>query len=177
MYELKFSLPSAIMGLVSEGVTIVDSLGRILMVNRAVLEMTGYSEEEVLGEPALSFLKKGDRIEILFKLRKVLTGDMEMASFQATLVAKDGREIPVGVSARRVEGENPLIVMVFRDLTEMRRFQTSTLELLKKRIEQYRSKPPIVSEYEEMLAPVRKAPKYTSRRAELSGGEVEELRT
>ena len=167
MYELKFSLPSAIMELVSEGVTIVDSLGRILLVNRAVLEMTNYSEEEVLGEPALSFLKKGERIEILFKLRKVLRGDMEMANFQATLVAKDGTEIPVGVSARRVEGEEPLIVMVFRDLTELRRFQTSTLELLKKRIEQYRSKSPIVSEYEEMLASVRKASKYISRKAEL----------
>ena len=170
MYELKFSLPSAIMELVSEGVAIVDSLGRILMVNRAVLEMTGYSEGEVLGEPALSFLKKGERIEIVFKLRKVLTGDMEVASFQATLVAKDGTEVPVGVSARRVEGEDPLMVMVFRDLTEMRRFQTSTLELLKKRIEQYRSKPPIVSEYEEMLAPVRKASKYISRRAERLSG-------
>jgi hypothetical protein len=85
-------------------------------------------------------------------------------------VAKDGTEVPVGVSARRVEGEDPLMVMVFRDLTEMRRFQTSTLELLKKRIEQYRSKPPIVSEYEEMLAQVRKASKYISRRAERLSG-------
>ena len=170
MYELKFSLPSAIMELVSEGVAIVDSLGRILMVNRAVLEMTGYSEGEVLGEPALSFLKKGERIEIVFKLRKVLTGDMEVANFQATLVAKDGTEVPVGVSVRRAEGEDPLMVMVFRDLTEMRRLQTSTLELLKKRIEQYRSKPPIVSEYEEMLAQVRKASKYISRRAERLSG-------
>ena len=82
---------------IKDGIMIVDKGGRIVSVNRALEKITGYSKDEMLGNPC-SILNcnifeyarkdKGNQWCVLFK-----TGNMSMR--RCTFIKKDGRLIHV----------------------------------------------------------------------------------
>jgi PAS domain S-box-containing protein len=78
------------------GIATTDLLGRFTSVNEALCEMTGYSEEDVLGKPFARFLHPNDRSDALALFRNAVSaagrGGREIVlEFRA--VNKDGHPI------------------------------------------------------------------------------------
>ena len=105
-----------------------DSPDRILDVNDKACEMLGYTREEFLSMdvPRIDVPEQAERLpailEKLFAEGRVL--------FETEHVAKDGRRIPVEVSARLFDLQGVSAVLsVTRDITERRKMEEERLEL------------------------------------------------
>lgn len=103
------------------GTGFADLEGNVTYVNKAILKMWGYSdEEEVIGKSIQTFIhKEAEAVEAIKKLRE--TGS---CVGQATAVRKDGSLFDVQVSANMVtdESNKPICMMgSFIDITEQKR--------------------------------------------------------
>ncbi len=103
-----------------EGVLVLDSGGKIKFVNRSLLEMTGYSEDDALKMNFLELFSSSERERISEALKDCLENDKSCKG-RIKIVSKDGREIPVLASIRRVNIDKKLenYLIVFTDLTEI----------------------------------------------------------
>ncbi len=106
---------------ISDGLLILDDIGRIVEVNGRVGQMTGLQRHELIGAPleTLVAVGEGGAGTIQTQLQRCLMGDA--VSFEL-LLARDGREpLPVEISAQRVTGHSPGRVQAFaRDISSRR---------------------------------------------------------
>ncbi len=110
-----------------DGILACDQECRVITFNRAMEQMLRYSKDDVLGRTTLYDLLPMGEVEIFNdKLRSdEYGGKNRLSLFETTLIAKDGRKVPVQLSAtvlfenRREIG----IVGFFRDLREIRRLE------------------------------------------------------
>jgi PAS domain S-box-containing protein len=107
----------------AEGLVAVDTEGTIKMVNRALEELTGYIEGELVGERFIQKLFSGkDReraIEAMDRARR--SGILK--EFDLLLNSKDGKEVPVSFNAAGVkdyEGGPQGMVIILHDMTKER---------------------------------------------------------
>jgi PAS domain S-box-containing protein len=113
-----------ILNAVGEGICGFDADGRIVSVNPAVCRMTGFSREELVGQPGHALLHhtradgahcagEGCDLYAVMRGRAARTIDGEV------LCRKDGTTIPVECIGTVLENGHSLVaVMVFRDVTE-----------------------------------------------------------
>ncbi|MFB6308534.1 MAG: PAS domain-containing protein [Haloarculaceae archaeon] len=107
----------------------IDSTGSLVTWNDAVLELTGYTDEEVADLSPLDFFEDEDRERIERNIRRVL--DEGQAVIQADLVTRDGETIPMEFVSTRLtdeEGRPIGLVGIGRQLAHSHRLE-----------EQYRS--------------------------------------
>ncbi|WP_218839220.1 PAS domain S-box protein [Natronoarchaeum philippinense] len=84
---------------VGDGLYALDSEGRYTAVNDTVVEMSGYDREELLGEHVSTLMSTEDVERGTANLRELIAAaDVDVASYEITLVAKDGEEIPCEVN-------------------------------------------------------------------------------
>ena len=107
---------------VGESVCITDMNDRLLFVNRAFIEMYGYSENELLGNAIDMVRSPRDRKEMV---EKILPSSLA-GGWQGEVInrKKDGTEFPVYLSTSLVrdkQGEPIALIGVARDITETRR--------------------------------------------------------
>jgi PAS domain S-box-containing protein len=115
---------------IGDAVLATDEDGRISFLNPVAAELTGWAEEEALGEPA------GDVFRIINEqthetaediIARVLQDAVVVALANHTaLLSRDGREIPIEDSAAPIKdsaGRVLGVVLVFHDVTEKRRAQ------------------------------------------------------
>ena len=111
-----------------------DLEGRITFINQAGLEMTGWSCGEVIGRDVASLLPSngpnGNRRKSLAHLGEVRGRTL----FEAVMVTKHGREIPVEVNATVVPGASgneaePLLLAMIRDITDRKEAERKQGEL------------------------------------------------
>lgn len=91
-----------------EGFIFFNEEMKITDANSAYCAMVGYSREEIIGRDVLE-LTTDDYIAFLLKNREFLIGK-EYRKFEGTLVARDGREVPVlvhGSTLRDDRGGGP----------------------------------------------------------------------
>ncbi len=111
----------AVLRSISDGVFTVDREFRIRCFNRAAQELTGYTSDEALGRPCHEVF----RINVCpdaCALRYTLQSGEPVMDLAATLLTRDGREVPVSLSTsvlRDRDGEVIGGVETFRDLTQM----------------------------------------------------------
>lgn len=124
---------------------VLDSQGKIVMVNRQMCETLGYSQEELIGKEAIHLFAKKDRYIINWGL-KGLIEEGALKDKKVRLVAKGGREIDVYLGTRSLwSGEKALtgLVCLAKDLTEVSRLldelKRSNEEALKHKQEVERS--------------------------------------
>jgi chemotaxis family two-component system sensor kinase Cph1 len=89
------------------------------MVNEAALRFLGYTEDELLGTPFWGILAE----EMSGVMNDIMIGNVEK-----TLLAKDGRKIPVSFSGSVVRAKNNSIrgiVCVAQDITERKRMEVA----------------------------------------------------
>jgi len=110
------ALYSAIVKSISSGIVAVDEEGRVTYLNRAGLEITGLTEERVLGQSLH---------EIIPALGEALTRTnwTGRQRNEATVRGADGRERVLGWAAARLAEGAQGNVIVFQDLTDFRRME------------------------------------------------------
>ncbi len=113
---------AAVFGSTNEGVMITDPRGTIQMVNAAFCALTGYSEEEVLGQPA-NMLNSG-RHDTLF-YQEMWSSILETGSWQGEIWnrRKDGTTYPELLSVSSVlddAGHISHYVGVFADISRLK---------------------------------------------------------
>ncbi len=106
----------------SEAIVVMDTQERVLGVNRAYCEITGYSQEEVIGGPVISMLKGHIPVERLVEIREARRKAGKWSG-DFTLQRKDGSERTGWCSVRSVfdtDGNETHIVATLIDRTRVK---------------------------------------------------------
>jgi PAS domain S-box-containing protein len=123
---------------IGDGVITTDTDGRIVLLNRAAEELTGYSHENVVGKPLTSVFsikrrrndqKSQSPVETVLK-----TGRVCGLVNHAILIASDGTERMISSSEapiRDAQSNIVGVVLVFRDVTHQYRFEEELLKVEK----------------------------------------------
>src|SRR3712207_3776034 len=102
------------------------STGRLLLVNREMCEIVGYSKEELLGMSFLEITHPEDREVDLERFRRMISGDTPEYEHEKRYVRKDGSSVWARVRARIVRDEagRPMrTVATIQDITERKRIE------------------------------------------------------
>ncbi|MBD3393064.1 MAG: PAS domain S-box protein [Chitinivibrionales bacterium] len=122
----------SIINTMSDSLFLVGMDKKVKLVNRAAVQLLGYTEREVLDMPVDTlFEPKEDGSDTLFRkgtgfrglIKTVIKGDVE-----ATFVTKDNKTVPVSLSGsliRDIDNDLLGIVCIARDITERKRAQES----------------------------------------------------
>ncbi|RLB90540.1 MAG: hypothetical protein DRH50_12220 [Deltaproteobacteria bacterium] len=115
---------------IGDGVICTDAVGRIALMNRIAVDLTGWSEEEAIGKSlsdVLYIINEKTRERCDNPVEKVLeSGGVVGLANHTVLVSKDGTERILADSAapiRDKHGEIIGVVLVFRDVTERRKME------------------------------------------------------
>ncbi len=108
------------------GVVITDMEGKIVDINRAVTEQTGYTREDVVGKTPLEVgIGKGELVKVLDSIIKLFGGE-SVRGAEYHVIRKDGTEFPIllDISVMKDSEGNPLSgVVVLKDITERERLE------------------------------------------------------
>ncbi|MHA2297129.1 MAG: PAS domain S-box protein [Candidatus Hodarchaeales archaeon] len=121
--------------MMEEVVFLEDAKGRIVFVNRGGAETLGYTKEEILGKHWSNYVPDQELEKIKDEAVKRPKGIR--SAYEAILQAKDGRYIPVIVTATPIfskNGEFEGVLAVFTNITKLKQAE----EILKHRIEMER---------------------------------------
>ena len=115
----------------ADPLVVVDPNVQIAMVNQAALDLLGYSRGELLGKPVTTIfaLEGRDRGNVIKRtIEQGLAGNVE-TRFKAKGSA-EGEDIPVSLSSALVREGNEVqgLVIVAKDITEQKRFETELIE-------------------------------------------------
>lgn len=104
-----------------EGVLMEDSEGRVSFANPRMVEMLGYSKDELLGMHWSSFVAPDYRKNVEKETMKRPEG--VKSRYEAVLVSKSGREIPVVISATPVFENSDFkgVLAVITDISDIKR--------------------------------------------------------
>ncbi len=120
------------------GVAVLATDGRWLNVNAAVGEITGYSPEEMRAMTSDQVTHPDDRAADLAQHGRLLAGQIRSYSLEKRFLRRDGRAVPVMVTAALVSadgGEPDYLVLVIEDISA-RRVVEDRLRKLSQAIEQ-----------------------------------------
>jgi len=105
-----------------EGI-IIHEEGEIIDVNRALIEMTGYEREELVGRDFLNVLSESTRDLVRETVRP-----NPLEPYEAVMVRKDGSTFPVEVEEKKVDvPDQRICVTAIRDVTERKKWETEIL--------------------------------------------------
>lgn len=120
---------ATILASIGDAVIAVDVEGKIMFMNAVAEALTGWTLEEASMKPVTDvfhLINEHSRSEAESPVAKVLLQGMIFGPASHTvLVRKDGTEVPIdnsGAPIRDAEGKIMGVVLVFRDITEVRRY-------------------------------------------------------
>lgn len=115
------------------GIIAIDSDGRILLWNRAAEEITGWSEQEVLGLPLRLIADECWNKELEVRRRRTLNGEV-FHSLPMDITRKDGRRIIISYSSAPVfDGDLVVaVIAVIYDVTEKMTMEAALKDSLEK---------------------------------------------
>lgn len=103
----------------SNDAIIIIQNGMLKFVNSRMVEMTGVSLEEALGKPFVDFVAPDYRETAINAYKKRMSGEGAPGSYEIEIIAKDGRKIPVEVTANMIDYEHaPADMAIVRDITQ-----------------------------------------------------------
>lgn len=110
---------------------LIDKAGKIIEHNPRVLEMSGYTTDELSGISFFDLITSEDRVLVAEKLNAFISPDHHL--IQTSLISHDGRTLNVELSSRLtpVPGSD-LIQIIVRDITEQKLAQKERARLTEK---------------------------------------------
>jgi len=110
---------------IPQGVTVSDLNGKILQVNNAVLQLHGYSRQELIGRNAFTLIAEEDRAQAMDNLKKTFeTG--RSGTLEYTFTRRDGSTFPAQLSAALIKdgsGKPIGFVAVTEDISDRKKMQ------------------------------------------------------
>ena len=122
---------------IGDGVITIDTNGRVILINKAAEQLTGFPQEEARGKPLGDIFTMKDQETAAGNdpVRTILeTGQALSLSISGTLVSRYGTEHFISRSASPIRSEDATligVVIVFRDITEQRRMEDELLKIRK----------------------------------------------
>lgn len=103
---------------------------KIIDVNKALMELSGYSKKELLAMPPQSISPDPENTAKILKKAMVSGGEIFM---ERMVKKKDGSIIPVEISARSIViDDKKVMISIFRDIVERKRAEEERIDLIKK---------------------------------------------
>ncbi len=124
--EMKEAFMKQILDSIADGVFTVDLDGRITSFNKSAEGITGFSTDEALGQYCFDIFRT-DICESGCPLDESIRSGRQIVDQAATILTKDGREVPISISTAVLRDESGEVVggaETFRDLSaieELRR--------------------------------------------------------
>ena len=129
---------------IGDGVFVVDSQLKIILINKVALSLCGYKEKEALGKKYSDILdfrfengvdknNRGNSVNDKFIKEAIASGKSQEMSNHTVLMTKKGNAVSVADSAAplvNAEGEIKGCVVVFRDVTKEREIDRMKSEFL-----------------------------------------------
>ncbi len=108
-----------------DGMYVLDESDHLMTVNDALVAMTGYSREGLLGEHLSFLFDEGDVVASEETVQRLLTTEESTAALEMTLETKAGATVPCEIQLAVLDrnGEFRGSVGVVRDVTERKRDQ------------------------------------------------------
>ena len=112
-----------------DGVVIIQD-AKFVFTNNRLAEIVGYSRDALIG---MSFLKLADekyRQLVKERYERRLRGEKIPATYEAAAIAKDGKRVPIELSATRIDYQGrPADLVIVRDIGERKRMEMERLKL------------------------------------------------
>jgi PAS domain S-box-containing protein len=108
------------------GMMLVDLSGRILQVNRPVVEMLGYTADELLRHTFMDFTDPADLEPNLALFQRAIAGELDRYLFEKRYVHKDGHVVWTRVSTglvRDADGQPHSLIGQLEDISERKRLE------------------------------------------------------
>lgn len=128
--EQSLMLQNAALQSAANAIVITDRDGKVLSINKAFSQLTGYSQDEVLGNK-LNMLKSGNHTPAFYKnlWKSILSGEawkgeLENRRKDGSLYTEEMTITPV----RQSDGEISHFIAIKQDITERKRFQQELLQ-------------------------------------------------
>lgn len=112
-----------ILNCISDGVLTIDLQGSIQYVNKAIEELLGYPEKELIGKKCERFIRSNICVSEDCILRRSLSRKEKISNYETYIVNKEGRRIPVNINTDLLydqSGNLVGIVEVFRDISQIK---------------------------------------------------------
>lgn len=123
-----------IMNSMVDGVTITDTDGKIISVNKAALSQLGCKKDKIIGKN-LEEIYLGEKSSTLKEIFNRLTSEHTIRNQEFMVEREDGTNFPVSVNFSLLEnspGEEEAIVAVHRDITERKKREKALREAKEK---------------------------------------------
>ncbi|SCZ66378.1 sensor histidine kinase [Thiohalomonas denitrificans] len=105
-----------------DGISICDLDGRLLDANRRLLELLGYTREELRALHAWDIAIPKEKEKIKQKFAEIAVKGRSLTT--KTLLRKDGSTFPVEIAGATLEWEGRTVVLnIFRDISERKRLE------------------------------------------------------
>lgn len=112
-----------ILNCISDGVLTIDLNGNIQYVNRAMQELLGYPEDELVGSRCEKFIQSNICASEDCILRRSLAKKEKISNYETFVINKAGRRVPVNINTDLLydgAGNITGIVEVFRDISQLK---------------------------------------------------------
>lgn len=122
---------SLVFSTAAEGIMVTDTDGHILRANDALLAMTGYSRDELVGQRAGSLYRHA-RNEALRGTMGAALQERGRWSGETTIIARDRRLVPVSVAVARIIDDERRVagnVAVITDITRLKEVENQLRDL------------------------------------------------
>jgi PAS domain S-box-containing protein len=121
-----------IIGSMIDTLVVVDPEAKIRTVNKATIDLLGYKEEELIGNPARTIFKTEETNLKGIDLRKLIE-EGKLRNYETYYKTKDGQKIPILLSGsvmRDRDGNMICIVCTGKDITERKQAEEEREKLI-----------------------------------------------
>jgi PAS domain S-box-containing protein len=107
----------------SDGMVVLDGDAKVLYMNRAAQQMTGWAGEGLVGRPFVEIVSESQRAATFDVVKRVAQG-VSLESFDLQLTTTSGELLTVSVASSSVLAEHGSAILAFRDVTERRALES-----------------------------------------------------
>ncbi len=137
MLSAKSTFISDMVQSMADTLIVVDQQARIRTVNRATVELLGYSERELVGRTA-SLICMADGKHLTAEALEGLLGQGTKRDHEVTYFARDGRQVPISLSGsaiRDAQGRSAGYVCIGTDISDRKAAEAEREQLNRKLVQ------------------------------------------